>query len=580
MLSPVLWTTIATGKPPEQHGIGHFTVVNQHTGEASPVTSTMRRVRAIWDIASEKERQVAVAGWWATWPAEQVRGEMVSDHLCYHFLFPQGFEAEEGTQEGLTHPPGLAEQLAPLVRRPQDVAAEELEAFIDVSRDELDRPFSFSDEIGNLRWALASSDSYRRIGLELWRQRQPDLLMVYIEATDSISHLFGHLFRAGELSGELAEQQRRYGRAVEEIYRWADELVGEYMAAADESTTLVVLSDHGFSLGTLHRDPSFTRDMRRVSAEYHRDEGVLYLWGRSVRPGMTIERAEQLDIAPTLLALLGIGAARDMPGRVLSEALTLEAPDRVVDSFEGSSTERSHGPRASRVDPAILDRLRALGYLDDSESSPQSEATLAALHFEAGRYDEAVEAYAALVAEEPVRADLRTSFAGALGALGRYEEALEQLAEAARLDPIRPETYHNRGVIFERLGNPAAAVEQYRTALRYGPGFEPSRSALARLTGSPEVSPEKSPEESRALELAGQAQDAALHGDYQGALRLLDLAEQQAPELAAILQDRSNVLYLMGDYPAAAEALERALELEPDNALYRTNLERLRRRLE
>ena len=31
-----------------------------------------------------------MVGWWATWPAEDVNGAMVSDHLCYHFLFPQG----------------------------------------------------------------------------------------------------------------------------------------------------------------------------------------------------------------------------------------------------------------------------------------------------------------------------------------------------------------------------------------------------------------------------------------------------------------------------------------------------------
>jgi len=40
---------------------------------------------------------------------------------------------------------------------------------------------------------------------------------------------------------------------------------------------------------------------------------------------------------------------------------------------------------------------------------------------------------------------------------------------------------------------------------------------------------------------------------------------------------RSNVAHLMGDRAGAIAALKRALELEPDNALYRTNLERLER---
>ena len=42
MLSPILWTTIATGKPPADHGIGHFVAVNEKTGEQLPVTSQMR----------------------------------------------------------------------------------------------------------------------------------------------------------------------------------------------------------------------------------------------------------------------------------------------------------------------------------------------------------------------------------------------------------------------------------------------------------------------------------------------------------------------------------------------------------
>src|SRR5262245_6331028 len=40
MLSPVLWTTIATGKTPDLHRIGHFVAVSP-TGEQLPVTSRM-----------------------------------------------------------------------------------------------------------------------------------------------------------------------------------------------------------------------------------------------------------------------------------------------------------------------------------------------------------------------------------------------------------------------------------------------------------------------------------------------------------------------------------------------------------
>lgn len=66
LISPVIWTTIATGKTPDQHGIGHFVATNPKTGEVIPATSQMRRTRAIWNIGSEHDHSVAVVGWWST----------------------------------------------------------------------------------------------------------------------------------------------------------------------------------------------------------------------------------------------------------------------------------------------------------------------------------------------------------------------------------------------------------------------------------------------------------------------------------------------------------------------------------
>ncbi len=106
MLSPLLWTTMATGKPPTEHGIGHFVAVNDATGESLPVTSEMRRVKAVWNILSDLGKKVAVVGWWATWPAEEVNGAIVSDHTCYHFLFRQGQTGAKDNR-GITYPPEL-----------------------------------------------------------------------------------------------------------------------------------------------------------------------------------------------------------------------------------------------------------------------------------------------------------------------------------------------------------------------------------------------------------------------------------------------------------------------------------------
>ena len=595
LLSPIIWTTIATGKGPEAHGIGHFVATASDTGEQMPASSDLRRVKAIWNIASEAGKTVASVGWWATWPPEQIDGWMVSDHTAYHFLFEDGFAATDAGAGEKTWPPELSQRIAPLLRRPGDLSAEELAPFVDVPAAELERPFDFQDELAHFRWALATAHSYRDIGLTLWREERPDLGLIYIEGTDSTSHLFGHLFRTPGLAGELAEQQQRYGRTVEEIYRFADRLLGETMAALDRRTTLMVLSDHGFELGKLHDDPSHTRDLRRVSERFHKLDGILYLYGHRVKPYSRLDRASILDVAPTALALLGLPPARDMPGRVLQEALVDELGTERVATYESeAAAARATAATASGASPddavsrAQLARLESLGYLGDAgddsgegssetsaASSPKSERNLAAIHFQAGRYREAAEIYQRLIDDDPGSSALHASLAGVLGALGRYDRALAELDRAIALDPLNVEALHNRAVIFERRNRQEAAISDYRAALRYRPDYEPSRRALIRLTGTAEARAPASEAELTASRLVEQASIAARRTDYPEALRLLDEAERLAPRYVLTYQYRSNVAYLMGDVETARAALEKALELEPDNALFRANLERL-----
>ena len=79
--SPVIWTSIATGVYPDVHGITGFRVRTEHGDR--PVTSTVRRVPAIWNMVSAAGLRVAVLGWWATWPASHPNGRLVSDKFYF-----------------------------------------------------------------------------------------------------------------------------------------------------------------------------------------------------------------------------------------------------------------------------------------------------------------------------------------------------------------------------------------------------------------------------------------------------------------------------------------------------------------
>jgi arylsulfatase A-like enzyme len=242
-----------------------------------------------------------------------------------------------------------------MIRRPDSVTFQEVSEFLDVAPEAMSRPFDFQDDLSHFKWALATARSYEKIGHSVWDTQNPDFMMVYFEATDSTAHLFGHLFRATGLAGELAEQQKHYGRAVEAMYLYADRILGGFLEKLDARTTLLVLSDHGFELGALPDDPSKTRDMRRVSEKYHHIEGILYLYGNGEKPHTLLDRPSILDIAPTVLVLSGLAPARDMPGRVLIEGLNLPGVPPATASYEtgprvaGSAAEDSSVPISSAV---------------------------------------------------------------------------------------------------------------------------------------------------------------------------------------------------------------------------------------
>lgn len=104
----------------------------------------------------------------------------------------------------------------------------------------------------------------------------------------------------------------------------------------------------------------------------HRLDGVLIAHGPAVRAGSRPEGANLLDIAPTLLHLLGVPAPDDLDGRVLSEILDPSAvpTPTPTNGPEPAPPRPSDADRAvvpasynDEDDAAIQQRLADLGYL-------------------------------------------------------------------------------------------------------------------------------------------------------------------------------------------------------------------------
>ncbi|SRR6266567_1793854 len=80
VLSPMLWTAIATGKRAYKHGIHGFTEPDPLIGGIRPVTNLSRKCKAIWNILNQNGLSTIMIGWWPSNPVEELsKGVMVSN---------------------------------------------------------------------------------------------------------------------------------------------------------------------------------------------------------------------------------------------------------------------------------------------------------------------------------------------------------------------------------------------------------------------------------------------------------------------------------------------------------------------
>jgi arylsulfatase A-like enzyme len=98
----------------------------------------------------------------------------------------------------------------------------------------------------------------------------------------------------------------------------------------------------------------------------HRSDGILFIEGPGIRKGVHLSSAEMVDIAPTLLHILGIPIPGDMDGKVLKEAFDETYLRENPIQFDESATSRNETDyEFSKEEAEILKKqLRGLGYLE------------------------------------------------------------------------------------------------------------------------------------------------------------------------------------------------------------------------
>jgi predicted AlkP superfamily phosphohydrolase/phosphomutase/tetratricopeptide (TPR) repeat protein len=641
ILSPLLWTTAATGRPPQEHGIVDFLVKDASTGQKVPISSRFRKVQALWNIFSTMGRTVDVVAWWASWPAEPVDGVVVSDRVSYSLF---GYKADTEDFPGATFPADYLREIRGRLVTDADITLGEVRSFADISAvefqerrseiDGADARKAYSDPVNHLTRILASTRNYQTIALDLLSRGQPDLMMIYFQGIDEVSHRFAHMMPPRmAMAGE--EDYRKFHGVVEAFYRYQDRLLGELLDRADPATTVVILSDHGFKNGPSRPtdDPPY---IEGKPGKWHRPYGIFLAAGPGVRRRQ-IDTVSLLDIAPTVLALAGLPPSQEMKGKVLSEAFQPEAQRTLAEgrvaSYEvGPAPAPLSAADASAADQAMIENLRSLGYIGggaeegSAQAAPPAEAgeltgdtvtyhsnlaalhlksknlglaqaevdaalklvpdylpalmTQASLHQAAGRPEKALEVYRRILDRGEGERGVMGAVAGLFEKTGRVDEGIAYLSSLRQARPGNAEIAVGLGRLQEAKGDAAAGETLYREALREDPGSAEAAARLFEILKKRGEEASLEPLVSRALSLNG---DSVGHhnlmglilerkGDWAGAEQHLRRAVELDPDYAGVLANLGSLCARTGRSEEAIRILMRAVEKEPANYEARMNL--------
>jgi predicted AlkP superfamily pyrophosphatase or phosphodiesterase len=424
--SPVIWTTIATGTNKKRHGITGFMKkrkravepeLEQSSGEETQeltdkansqglaaestkrktlVRSTDRKVKALWNIASDNGRSVATIGWWVTWPVEPINGVMVAQT---NTVRPKSEEMKSKTLKGGLHA-DMPGQIWPLDRQEALVQTiEQVESTMPERIAEIfGGPIDVSlgpefEHIWNLsRWSIRADLTYHELAKQLLEERKDDpfdLFMVYYGGTDVLAHRYFRWAYPEKFTVKASEEQMAaYGHVLPSYYRAFDKMLGELVDRAPADANVIVVSDHGMHAVNPHKP--FTGDEaagkmggRRLSGGHHTAPPacIVAAGPQIIKPTQpldlqqlaagTIPRIGRvLTITPTILHILGIPSARDMkarPSKQILDAAFLEAyPVGRIDTHTppGWKVSVVDVNMEERDEKARREQLRTLGYIE------------------------------------------------------------------------------------------------------------------------------------------------------------------------------------------------------------------------
>lgn len=614
MLSPVIWTSIATGVEPSRHGILDF-LARSAGGESEPVTSDSRRVPILWEILSDAGVRVGVTGWWATWPADPVNGYLVTDRVAYQLF---GYSSDPRSAAGKTWPETAYDTVRPLIVPTDAIPWSEVETYLEGTRR---RPGEFDaderERLEEFRTLLAAGRTYLDVALAMRRREAVRFEAVYFEGTDTVGHLFMS-YRPPRIPSVDAKGYASFRSMVDRYYEKADQMLGRLLEGR-EGWTVIVLSDHGFASDATRPLTTDSRIGHGAAADWHRRFGLFVMSGPGVKQGIRLEETGVYDIAPTILALFHQPVPQSWPGRVLGQAF---APERFASQpvrfLAQDPVRRRSGeplPDDEREAQELRGKLQSLGYVAAGDALPMTTKNNRGVGLLAeGKFDEAAAAFREALADEPGHATLMINLGIALRFAGVRREATELFEKAFRRPEGRRSAGHqlaqlkmedrdlvgaermlrlvlesesgaaevrnSLGLVLEKQGRLDQAAREYAESTKLDTSAAEPRNNLGNLARHA-----RRDDDAERWYLAAIAADPYFVGAYNNlallcqdrgqvdrAIDLYGRALAKAPQNAVVMSNLASLYFATGENREARTLWRKAVEADPEYASPLNNL--------
>lgn len=470
VLSPILWTSIATGKTGDKHGILNFVEPIPEKMELRPVTSTSRKCKALWNILSQNDIKSNIVGWWPSNPVEPINGAMVSN---FFQKVTSETAADWKIQEGTIYPDRLISALSEYRIHPTELTTEHILPFVPKAHlinQETDKSLAI------IAKNLAECASLHAATTWLMENEPWDLTAVYFDTIDHLSHGFMR-FHPPMLPGIDQEKYELYKDIVNGIYRFHDMMLERYIKLAGEDTTIIILSDHGFHSD--HLRPKRLPSEPMAPALEHRQFGMVCISGPEIQKDERIYGATLLDITPTILTLFGLPVGKDMDGKVLTQIFEKSITPEYIDSWENVKGNSGNHPLEMQQDPLAaqeaMKQLIELGYIEapSEDSAKTIEKVVNETQFNLARIylfkDQAVLAepiLETLYLKTPDIARYALKYAECLQNLKKFDLCVSVIEQIKKLDKKElPHLDYLEGVLLVSQNKPRKALILFRKAM-------------------------------------------------------------------------------------------------------------------